>query len=159
MGRRRPEAPWVRAGQRAVAGMVGVTGRAASRLPSGAAARIGAALGELAYWAVPGRRRVALDNLALAFGSAAPPATRRRIARTNFRHLGVTAMECCRLFLGPPGAMVRSVRLEGVEHGKAALAEGRGLLYLTAHFGNWELLAAAHPPTGLPPLHVDVRPL
>src|SRR5262249_33489850 len=36
---------------------------------------------------------------------------------------------------------------------------GRGLLCLTAHFGNWELLAAAHALTGLPPLNVVVRPL
>ncbi len=142
-----------------MAGLVGVVGRAAGRLPPRTAARIGAMLGELAYWLVPGRRRVALANLALAFGPTLPPAARRAVARTNFRHLGVTVMECCRLFFGPPGAMLRRVRLEGVEHAKAALAEGRGAIYLGAHFGNWELLGAAHALTGLPSLNVVVRPL
>jgi len=55
--------------------------------------------------------------------------------------------------------MLGRVRLEGVEHVKAALAEGRGALLLGAHFGNFELLAAAHALTGLPPVNVVVRPL
>jgi KDO2-lipid IV(A) lauroyltransferase len=100
-----------------------------------------------------------VDNLERAFGSGLDPAARRAVARANFRHLGVTALECCRLFFGPPAAMVQRVRLEGVEHIKSALAEGRGALYLTAHFGNWELLAAAHMLTGLAPLSVVIRPL
>jgi KDO2-lipid IV(A) lauroyltransferase len=116
-------------------------------------------LGEVAYWALPGRRRVALSNLALAFGPSLPPAARRRVARENFRHLGLTVMECCRLFLGPPGAMLRQVRMEGVEHAKAALAEGRGAFLLTAHLGNWEILAASHSLTGLTDLNVVIRPL
>jgi KDO2-lipid IV(A) lauroyltransferase len=102
---------------------------------------------------------VALANLERAFGASLGPADRRTLARASFRHLGVTALECCRLFFGPPGAMLRRVRVEGLEHVKAALVEGRGALYLTAHFGNWELLGAAHALAGLPPLHVVIRPL
>jgi KDO2-lipid IV(A) lauroyltransferase len=142
-----------------VAAVAAAAGRAAGRLDPRRASRLGALLGELAYWVLPGRRRVALSNLALAFGAALPPPARRAIARASFRHLGMTAVECCRLFFGPPGAMLQRVRLEGVEHVKGALAEGRGALYLAAHFGNWELLAAAHALTGLPGLHVVVRPL
>lgn len=41
---------------------------------------------------------------------------------------------------------------------KAAAALGRGILVLTAHYGNWELLAAAHGLVGLP-LSFVVRPL
>jgi KDO2-lipid IV(A) lauroyltransferase len=156
----RPPAPlWLRWAQRGVAALAGTAGRAVGRLDTGATTRLGVSLGELAYWALPGRRRVAHGNLALAFGASLSPPARRAIARANFRHLGVTALECCRLFFGPPGVMLRRVRLEGAEHIKAALAEGRGALYLTAHFGNWELLAAAHLLTGLPPLNVVVRPL
>jgi Kdo2-lipid IVA lauroyltransferase/acyltransferase len=159
MGRRRPIPPWLSAVQRATASLAGFMGRAAGRLPPGAGRRLGRGLGELAYWALPGRRRVALDNLARAFGARLGPAERRALARANFRHLGETTLECCRLFFGPAGAMQARVRLEGVEHVKAALAEGRGALYLTAHFGNWELLAACHARAGLPPLNVVIRPL
>jgi len=149
----------VRAGQRAVAAVAGTLGRRAGALPPGAGLWLGARLGGLAFWALPGRRHVALDNLARAFGPALEARARHSLAQASFRHLGVTVFECCRLFFGPPGAMLQRVRLDGVEHIKAALAEGRGALLLGAHFGNWELLAAAHLLTGLPPLNVVVRPL
>ncbi|MBI2467823.1 MAG: lysophospholipid acyltransferase family protein [Candidatus Rokubacteria bacterium] len=148
----------MRWGQRAVAALVGGAGWLVGRLPLTMSRRVGAAAGELAYWVLAGRRRVAHANLALAFGPALDPRARRRLARANFRHLGVTVFECCRLFFGPPGRMLERVRMEGVEHLKAGLAEGRGVLYLGAHFGNWELLAASQQLTGFP-LSVVVRPL
>src|SRR6185436_16013426 len=50
------------------------------------------------------------------------------------------------------------LRLEGGEHFAAALGAGRGVLFATAHLGNWELSALAHSKiTG--PMHVLVRPL
>jgi KDO2-lipid IV(A) lauroyltransferase len=119
---------------------------------------LGLALGQLAYWALPGRRRIALANLAGAFGTALDARQQRAVARANFRHLGVTAIECCQLFFGRSPELLARVRVEGIEHVKAALAEGRGAFYLGAHFGNWELLAAAHILTGVP-LSVVVRPL
>lgn len=159
MARGRPTRGWRRWAQRGLAFLVAAAGWGAGRLAPRAGAGLGGALGVLAYWLVSGRRRVALDNLALAFGPALSPRDRRTVARAAFRHLGVTVVECCRLFFGPPGAMLRRVRLEGVEHLKAALAEERGALLLGAHFGNWELLGAAHVLTGLPPVNVVVRPL
>jgi len=101
---------------------------------------------------------VALANLALAFGPAWGPDQRRVVARAHFRHLGLSAVECCQLYAGSAGRLLGAVRLEGVAHLKAALAEGRGVLYLTAHYGNWELLGAAHVLTGVP-LSVVARPL
>lgn len=142
-----------------MAGVVGAVGRGMGRLPPEPALRIGATLGEVGYWLLPGRRRIALRNLALAFGATLPDPARRAVARQTFRHLGLTAMECCRLFLGRPGGILERVQIEGIEHVKRALAGGRGALYLTAHFGNWELLAAAQGLTGLPALNVVVRPL
>lgn len=120
--------------------------------------RLGGTLGTLGYWALPGRRRVAHDNLAMALGGELDDRARRAIARTAFRNLGVTALECCRLFFGPPGELLGRVHVTGVEHVTAALSEGRGVFYLSAHFGNWELAAAAHRLIGLP-LNVVVRPL
>ncbi len=144
--------------QRILSALVGVAGRGAAGIPPGLNHRVGTALGELAYWILPGRRRVALTNLALALGSELNSRLRAAVARATFHHLGVTTLECCRLFFGPPGAMLGRVRVEGVEHIKAALAEGRGAFYLGAHYGNWELLAASHVLAGYP-VSVVVRPL
>jgi len=150
--------PGVRLAQRVLAASARLVARGAARLSPGAGRRLGAALGQLAFWALPGRRRVALANLAEALGSELDARARVKVAQANFRHLGVTAVECCRLFFGPPGDLLGRVRVEGVEHIKAALADGRGVFYLGAHFGNWELLAVAHRLTGFP-LSVVVRPL
>jgi Kdo2-lipid IVA lauroyltransferase/acyltransferase len=158
VGRRRPLRPWARAAQWAVAGIVGLAVRIAAGLPPGLSRRIGSGLGDLAYWVLGARRRVTLANLALAFGPGPGALPYAAVARASFRHLGMTAMECCRLFFGRPGALLPHVRVEGAEHIKAALAEGRGVFYLTAHFGNWELLAAAHTLTAFR-LSVVVRPL
>lgn len=158
MTRRRPDPGWRRALQRATASLVEGLGRAAARLSPRGAARLGAVLGDLAFWAIPSRRRVALANLALALPGITPEA-RRAIARDNFRHLGVTVVECCQLFFGQPGGLLGRVRFDGLEHVKAALAEGRGAFFLGAHYGNFELAAASHSLTGLPPLNVIVRPL
>ncbi|HSE95047.1 MAG TPA: lysophospholipid acyltransferase family protein [Methylomirabilota bacterium] len=158
MGRRRPASWWVGGAQRALAWVVGVAVQGAARLPPSMARSLGAGLGTLAYWALSGRRRIALANLALAFGARLDARERAALARANFRHLGITALECCRLFVGAADVLLGRVEVEGVEHVWAARAQGRGLFFLTAHFGNWELLAAAHRLVG-GGLNVVVRPL
>jgi KDO2-lipid IV(A) lauroyltransferase len=50
------------------------------------------------------------------------------------------------------------IRYEGFEHYEAAMAQGKGLLFATAHLGNWELSAFAHALLTAP-MHVVVRPL
>jgi KDO2-lipid IV(A) lauroyltransferase len=51
-----------------------------------------------------------------------------------------------------------SVTYEGYEHFESALRCGRGVLFATAHLGNWELSAFAHALLSAP-MHVVVRPL
>ena len=50
------------------------------------------------------------------------------------------------------------IRYEGLEHFQEAKRRGRGVLFATAHFGNWELSAFAHALL-TEPMHVVVRPL
>src|SRR5262249_26260770 len=56
------------------------------------------------------------------------------------------------------GNLSRWIRLEGGEHYEAALRAGRGVLFATAHLGNWELSAFAHALMA-GPMNVVVRPL
>ena len=49
-------------------------------------------------------------------------------------------------------------RYEGYEHFESALRQGKGVLFATAHLGNWELSAFAHALMSTP-MHVVVRPL
>ncbi|MBI2461414.1 MAG: lysophospholipid acyltransferase family protein [Candidatus Rokubacteria bacterium] len=161
MSRRRRRAPPVPAALRwtdgVLARLVEAVAKGVGRLPPATADRLGRGLGALAYRCLGRRRAIALQNLAIAFGDRAPGEL-RDLARRSFQHLGVTAAECCRLFFGPPGLLLGRVQVEGLPHLKAAMAQERGALLLSAHFGNWELLAAAHVLTGYP-LSVVIRPL
>ena len=96
-------------------------------------------------------------NLALAFPALAP-AARRAICRRSFQHLGVMLVELCATLARPLERTLSTITLGGLEHLRRAMeAHGRALV-LTAHLGNWELLAAAHRLTGYP-LAIVVRPL
>ena len=129
-----------------------------AHLPSAVGLAAGRRLGDLLWWALPGRRAVALDNLRRVFGGERPPAEIRRLGRRSFQHVGMNLVEACRYFLRPTHVMLSRVRVEGLQHFQTAAAHGRGVLVLTAHFGNWELLAAAHVLTGVP-LSIVMRPL
>ena len=121
------------------------------------AAWLGQRLADLAWWVLPGRRRVALDNLRRAFPDRSP-VERRRIARASFRLLGMNGVEACVFAFRAPAVLLSRVEVSGWERAESAAARGHGVLMLTAHFGNWELLAATHVLRSLP-LSVVVRPM
>ena len=90
-------------------------------------------------WRLDRRHRVvAEENAAWALGLG--PAEARKLVRRVYRNSGMTSAECLML----PHILRRYriadlSRYEGVEHLKKALAKGRGVIFLTAHIGNWEL--------------------
>lgn len=109
------------------------------------------ALGLVAWlaWALGIRRRVVLENLRLAFPDRPEP-ERRAIARATYRNLGQVAAE----FLASPrltaAELERLFEYEGWEAFEAARARGKGVIACTAHFGNFEMLAAVHTLRGVP---------
>ena len=117
--------------------------RTAGHLPAPVACWLGRRLGDvMAAW--PSRRRhTVLDNLAVAFPELAPGA-RRRLARASWQHLGIMGMELARMLASPLDSTLRTMTFDGLEHLDAAVKEHGRALLLTAHLGNWELLAASH---------------
>lgn len=108
------------------------------RLSHRRARGLGRRLGALAFAVDRRRRRLALDNLALALPEL-PVAERRRLARASFEQFGAAACEVVSAErLGPEGVAERFV-VEGWEHLDAAAAGGRGVLLMTAHFGPAEM--------------------
>jgi KDO2-lipid IV(A) lauroyltransferase len=130
-------------------------GRIVSLIPRSWLSALGAALGAL-VWALHVRRRIVLDNLRLAFPEK-PEADRRAIARATFVNLGRMISDFVRLpFLGE--AELESIFVyEGREVLDAARARGRGIIACTAHFGNFEVLAAAHTLRGVPVTMISRR--
>lgn len=125
-----------------IAGAVRVLAGVFRALPWSAAQALGRSLGRLA-WAFSRRdRRRALKHLALAFPET-PAEKRERLARASFVHLGATLGEVLWLITRSCEAVERHVELVGTGPAETLRAEGRPVLFVTGHCGNWELVAAA----------------
>lgn len=111
-------------------------------LPLAGARRLGEGLGRAFFALVPYERRKTLDTLARAFPDA-QPAWRLDTARAVFGHLGRSGAEFFRMAdmdADAIDAWVGTVR--GWERAAAQLGAGRGIVFVTAHLGHWELLGA-----------------
>jgi len=106
---------------------------------------------------LPRLRRVAMHNLELAMPGL-DAAARRRIVDGVFRSIARLLVSVARFPSIRRENLDRWIRLEGGEHFEAARRAGRGVLFATAHLGNWELSAYAHALMAAP-MHVVVRPL
>lgn len=111
-----------------------------ARLPAPWTVRLGRILGLAAYHLDRRHRRVALQNLELAFPDMAIR-DREALALRSFQNVVTTFLEVPRLGRAPFDEILSRVRPEGAEHFLSALEEGKGVLILTGHFGNWELMA------------------
>jgi KDO2-lipid IV(A) lauroyltransferase len=127
------------------------------RLPGPIAAWLGRRLGDLLFVVLRGRRQVALANLTRAFPDVSG-AEREQLCRRFFRHLGLMLIELCSLLARPIAEAERQVRIEGLENLTAAVAAHGRAICVSAHLGNWELLALASRLTGFR-LALVVRPL
>jgi len=110
------------------------------RLP--AVQRVGRLFGRLGWLFGRRDRRRALEHLALAFPERSA-AERRALARAAFLHQGMNLAEDLHLSRRGCADVARTVDAEGWERVEALRAAGRGVLIVTGHCGNWELLAAA----------------
>jgi KDO2-lipid IV(A) lauroyltransferase len=120
----------------------------ARALPFPLVARMGTAVGELLFRAVPRYREVALRNMSRAFEWDADRT--EEVTRQAFRNLGKTLVEFLRLPTLSPNQVRRLCRVEGMEYLREGLAAGRGVLVISAHYGNWELFAARVVLDGIP---------
>jgi KDO2-lipid IV(A) lauroyltransferase len=96
-------------------------------------------IGKVLYHVLPLRRAVVLSNLRRVFAATLPEADIRRIAQTYYAHFASFFTEFFRTRLMSAERRRAWVRVENKESPIAAHREGKGLLLLTGHFGNWEV--------------------
>jgi KDO2-lipid IV(A) lauroyltransferase len=83
-------------------------------------------------------REIVRRNLAFAYGPQLGEGERERLARGVFRSFIRFTWELLELLVLPLGMIKKKVVILGQEHVAAALAQGRGLIAIAAHAGNWE---------------------
>ena len=123
----------------------------ATRLPGTLAVGLGARLGRAVGRVARGERRRVERNLCDAFDLRPDDPATRRLALAVFEHLGRSAGELAwawrdaarvrELARFAPGALETMQRLT---------ADGRGVLFVTGHVGNWELMSWAVRVAGIP---------
>jgi KDO2-lipid IV(A) lauroyltransferase len=103
------------------------------------AVAIGERLGRLGYERLGVRRDVVERQVAAAFPEL-PPERVRAIALASYESLGRTAIEAALLpSLGRQGVLDLFERVDGWDVFEGARAEGRGVIVVTGHLGNWEI--------------------
>ncbi len=112
-------------------------------------APVGSILGFLWFDVFRIRRKVAIDNVAIAF----PEISRReqiRIARASVYHMGKTLIEFCFFPLFDKADFARFFEIQGAEIVDQALSENRGVYFLSLHVGNGDFSTAAVSQRGWP---------
>lgn len=113
--------------------------RSLAALPLSSARRVGRGLGTIAYIFVRRHRVVNLAEMARCFPSETRVNLKRRLRRV-YQGMAVNYIEVFRWIGGADAELDAQMRPQGMEHLDAALARGRGVLILTAHIGNWDMV-------------------
>lgn len=108
-------------------------------LPVEAALALGRFLGLIAYYADAKHRDIVFFNLKLAFARSKSPSEIKKIAKTLFQNYAQNVIELLRLPLMTQDLFSKYVVIEGEEHFREAVKQGKGVILLAMHFGSWEL--------------------
>jgi Kdo2-lipid IVA lauroyltransferase/acyltransferase len=96
----------------------------------------------LFYHLSPRHRLIAAYNLRRAFPEKSDSEI-MTIAKGTYRNMGIVAAEFFDIPRLTKETIGRLVEIEGMDNCTRALEKGKGVLLFGAHFGNWELEAAA----------------
>lgn len=125
-----------------------------SRLPRPLALRLGRWFGA-AIHLVYGRKNMLIrTNLKHAGVEDPEPVTPEA-----WRHMWQTVFEICWMMNHTPDASLEGVQIHGMEEVRRVAAGGRGVLLVSAHAANWELVSMALSHEGIAPLAVIARKL
>jgi Kdo2-lipid IVA lauroyltransferase/acyltransferase len=117
-------------------------------LPRSQSARIGKKTGIFLFNILHRRRSIAIDNIsqALPFMKRHPSWSGEfelpeEIALATFKNLGISIVEVCRLYHGKGDELIDSMEVNGLENFQRAKEKGKGVLCVSGHCGNWELIS------------------
>jgi len=120
----------------------------AAALPRSQSTRIGSKIGIFLFNILHRRRSIAIDNIrqALPFMKRHPSwsgefETAEEVALATFMNLGISIVEVCRLYHGKSDDLIDSMEIHGLENFQRAKEKGNGVLCVSGHCGNWQLVS------------------
>ena len=131
--------------------------KALGLLPRAMARAIASALTRFLYALLSRLQKTAEINLRIAFPDWSE-AQLKSVIRGMLRNLGWMAAEFARFPKYTKQNIEQIIVLDGHENFLEGQRRGKGVLYLTGHFGAWELSSFAHALYGFP-LHYMARPI
>lgn len=110
--------------------------------------RIGKNIGKFLFNILHSRRSIAIDNIrqALPYMQRHPSwtgtfETAEEIALATFINLGTSIVEICRLYHGKGDVLIDSIDVKGRNNLETAQEKHKGVIFVGAHCGNWELMS------------------
>ncbi len=103
---------------------------------------LGAKIGSLSFLLLRKRKGIALENLRIVFGQTRSEGELQEILRASFKNLGKGLVEVLRYYYLPPQFVDGQFDIEGEENLKEALKQGKGVIALSAHLGNFTIIGA-----------------
>lgn len=130
----------------------------AMALPRSVALKLGVAFADAVYalYRLTPYRDFIFGNIRKAYAEQLSPREAHRLARIHLRNVLKAIVELMRFGVIARDGLENLVSWQGKEHLDRVREEGRGVIFASAHFGNWELMGAALANTGVP-LHVIVQ--
>ena len=111
-------------------------------LPLEAVLKFGSFAGMAAYHICSKRRRIANANLKAAYGKKLSGEKRDEIVLNMFRNFGQNIIELLLMPRMSEKYFGKYTKVKNFERVKEALDSGKGIVFLSAHYGNWELCAS-----------------
>ena len=123
--------------------------------------RIGNGLGNLVFLFSGKRKRSAKINLDIIFADSKSPDEKNKIIKKSFQNLAVSALQCLWATRDTENRVRRLIEGEpaGLDILRQCLKKNKGIFFLTAHFGNWEIMGLFNGYLGICPLSSIVRKL
>lgn len=128
------------------------------KIPAPVARRLGNMLGMVGYGADKKHRNITLNNLNRAFGKEKTEDQLSVLSKNVFRNIGQILFEIGWLSSTRLKGLQNKITVKGLEHYTNAYKKGKGVLIITGHIGNWELLSIAGTLADIP-INVLYRPL
>ena len=112
----------------------------ANALPVEIASWTARRVGDLTFWVLWKRRRIALENVGRAFGNSISKNRKELIVRSAFQSASLSMME---LFIVTKTEKEASQRftMVGNEHLEKAFSKQKGVVLVISHLGSWEYLS------------------